>query len=211
MIYNQSFKSRTFIQNPQLPIDTQYYALLQKTKNLKELIKQGLNLRRLKRKWSTCSQRQKVKSSRTTNCSIFWRKSKPTPRKSSKKLMKHTKHSKRSQTYQNNSYLLQKSQHLYLVLRGMATVHFLYHLSLQFFWSDFDKTSKADTKPEELIQIITKDLLVQTSYSLFSRYLSIIGFRFGQVFIEHRGIKVDESLYDYALSGVSLHCGKEQA
>ena len=40
---------------------------------------------------------------------------------------------------------------LYFVLRGMATVHFLYHLSLQFFWSDFDKTSKADTKPEELI------------------------------------------------------------
>ena len=59
--------------------------------------------------------------------------------------------------------------------------------------------------------MITKDLLVQTSYLLFSRYLSIIGFRFGQVFIEHRGIKVDESLYDYALSGVSLHFGKEPA
>ncbi|EAY22062.1 Dynein heavy chain family protein [Trichomonas vaginalis G3] len=96
------------------------------------------------------------------------------------------------------------STSLFFALNNMSSVHFLYQFSLNFFWSVFDKSSSADAKPEELIEMITKDLFVAASYSLLSKHLPILAFRFGQILIEHKNISVDESLYDLALRGTTL-------
>ncbi|KAI5541278.1 dynein heavy chain family protein family [Trichomonas vaginalis G3] len=97
---------------------------------------------------------------------------------------------------------------LYLALRDMCSVHFLYQFSLNFFWRVFDKVIDSNIPPELLIDQMTKELFIQVSYSLLNRHVTVFGFRFSQILLEHKGINVDDSLYNIALRGTNVG-GKE--
>ena len=109
-----------------------------------------------------------------------------------------------TETSEQFSPVAEVATNLYFALRDMGAVHFLYQFSLNFFWSIFDKTVELDCSAEELIEQMAKNLFVSCSYSILNRHLTVLGFRFSQILLEHKGIEVEDSLYDLALRGSSM-------
>ena len=93
---------------------------------------------------------------------------------------------------------------LYFALRHMSVVHFLYQFSLQFFWSVFDRIVAKDATAEMLVGLITKEVFTSVSYSLLHKDLPVLGFRFGQILLEHSGVVIEDALFDLALRGSTV-------
>ncbi|OHT04933.1 Dynein heavy chain, cytoplasmic [Tritrichomonas foetus] len=93
---------------------------------------------------------------------------------------------------------------LYFALRHMSVVHFLYQFSLQFFWSVFDRIVAQDATADALVGLITKEVFTAVSYSLLHKDLPVLGFRFGQILLDHMGVTIEDSLFDLALRGSTV-------
>ncbi|KAK8883373.1 Cytoplasmic dynein 1 heavy chain 1 [Tritrichomonas musculus] len=109
-----------------------------------------------------------------------------------------------TQTSEQFSPVADIATSLYFALRHMSVVHYLYQFSLQFFWSIFDKIVAVEATPEELVSLITKGTFQAVSYSLLHKDLPVLGFRFGQILLEHSGVVIEDALFDLALRGSTV-------